>query len=92
MHKEHTTQRITAPPLQVKANSLFRKILPPSPFVSRFWRYTPHIATSQPIENRDFGPNESKKRMRYTRGSSRRSRLASKAPLTPVLATLSGVN
>ena len=41
MRKGHTNQSSTTPPLQVKANSLFPKILPPSPFASRFWRNPP---------------------------------------------------
>src|ERR1700722_18212161 len=61
MREEHTNQPSTAPPLQVKANSLFRNILPPSPFTSRFWPYPPHISSPQPIENRYFGWNDTKK-------------------------------
>ena len=61
MREGHTNQSSTAPPLQVKANSLFRNILPPSPFASRFWRFPPHISNPQPIENRYFGESRQKK-------------------------------
>ena len=61
MREGHTNQSSTISPLQVKANSLFRNILPPSPFASGFWPYPPHISSPQPIENRDFGWNDAKK-------------------------------
>src|ERR1700684_974331 len=61
MREGHTNQSSTTPPPQVKANSLFRNILPPSPFVSRFWLCSPHIPSPQPSENRDFRRSEAKK-------------------------------
>ena len=47
MREEHTSRPDTTPPLQVKANSLFHNILPPSPFASRFW----HILPISPARN-----------------------------------------